>query len=174
MFMAYQPIPVANEFIARFGQVGEIDHMKLQKLLYFTNGWYLGLAGQSLLIENPQVWRYGPVFRWVYNAFSRFGKGYILAPLAGNPFGDGKPDRLNEAALGNVGNLIEWVWGEYGGKTGVQLSDETHAPGTPWQRIAAAHSYTVKPGTEISPREDWEYFAKLVEARGWKAAEFVG
>jgi hypothetical protein len=83
--MAYQPIEVANEFIARFGQGSAIDHMKLQKLLYFTNGWYLGLAGRSLLSENPQVWRYGPVFRWVYNAFSRFGVSMAEKQASNSP-----------------------------------------------------------------------------------------
>jgi uncharacterized phage-associated protein len=171
--MAYNPIPVANEFIARFGQGGTIDHMKLQKLLYFTNGWYLGLAGKPLLTENPQVWRYGPVFRWVYNAFSRFGRGAV-APLSGNPFGGGETDKLEPAAIEDIGKLIDWIWGEYGGKSGVQLSDETHAIGTPWQQIAAANNYSVDLDTEIPPQKDWEYFSKLVQSRGWPVAPFVG
>lgn len=171
--MAYNPITVANEFILRFGDQGEITHMKLQKLLYFTNGWYLGLAGKPLLSENPQVWRYGPVFRWVYNAFSKFGKGGV-APMAGNPFSPGEIDRLDENGNNDIGKLIEWIWNEYGGKSGIQLSDETHALGTPWQEIAAAERYSVPINTEIPPQKDWEYFSKLATSRGWQAAQFTG
>ncbi|MEN8859212.1 Panacea domain-containing protein [Qipengyuania flava] len=170
--MAYTPIKVANEFIARFGEGGDIDHMKLQKLLYFANGWYLGLAGQPLISENPQVWRYGPVFRWLYNAFSKFGRSRITQPVAGNPFANGEPDRLDQAGLEDIGRLIDWIWGEYGGKTGIQLSDETHAPGTPWRRLAEQSGFRVPLDTEIPPHEDYEYFSKLVAARGWTPAPF--
>lgn len=94
--MAMQPIPVANEFIERFGATGHIDPLKLQKLLYFTNGWWLGLTGEPLLTDKPQVWRYGPVFRWVYNAFSRWGNEWIRQPAPGNPLrGNSEPERLD-------------------------------------------------------------------------------
>lgn len=171
--MAYAPIKVANEFIARFGEVAPIDHMKLQKLLYFTNGWYLALAGRPLLTENPQVWRYGPVFRWLYNVFSRFGRSFIREPISGNPFRGGEPDRLDQAGLDDIGDLIDWVWGEYGGKSGIQLSDETHAPGTPWRRIAETSGFRVPLDTEIPPVEDYEYFAQLAKNRGWEPAPFA-
>lgn len=172
--MPVQPIAVANEFIARHGQDGTIDHMKLQKLLYFTNGWWLGLSGDRLLSENPEVWRYGPVFRWVYNAFSKFGRGAVTDMTSGNPLRGTAPLRLSYEETQAVEPVLEWVWGEYGGRTGIQLSNETHAPGTPWQRIAAANNYSVPLGTQIPPREDWEYFAGLARSRGWQAAPFRG
>lgn len=173
-FMTYEPIKVANEFLARYGQDGSIDHMKLQKLLYFTNGWALGLSGEPLLGENPQVWRYGPVFRWLYSAFSRFGRQSIYEPIPGNPFRGGEPDRLSEAEQKSISSLIEWIWAEYGNRTAVQLSDETHAPGTPWRKIAEANNFRVKLDTEIPPAEDYEYFSKLALARGWQPEPFKG
>jgi uncharacterized phage-associated protein len=171
--MPVQPIAAANEILARFGGGSGIDHMKLQKLLYFANGWCLGLTGQPLVVDRPQVWRYGPVFRWVYNAFSRYGNSPILQPAAGNPFG-GEPARLTPEEYGQVGPFLQWIWGEYGGRTGAQLSDETHAPGTPWQRIAATNNYSVPLGTEIPARDDYEYFAQLARARGWDPQPFRG
>lgn len=172
--MPIAPIATANEFIDRFGATGAIDHMKLQKLLYFTNGWWLGLTGEQLLVDRPQVWRYGPVFRWVYNAFNRFGNRSITDLASGNPLDNGNPDRLSAPELARVEPMINWIWGEYGGRTGVQLSDETHAPGTPWQRIAAANNYSVPLGTEIPAHADWEYFSQLASARGWSPAPFRG
>ena len=172
--MPYPPIKIANEFIDRYGEGAPIDHMKLQKLLYFANGWFLGFAGRPLYTENPQVWRYGPVFRWVYNAFSRFGARPIPGPIAGNPFQGGQPDRLDQAGVEDVGRLIDWIWDEYGGKSGTQLSDETHAPGTPWRRIAEANGFRVPLDTEIPPAEDYRYFSQLVAARGWTPAPFQG
>ena len=172
--MLAQPIMIANEFVNSFGGDGNITHMKLQKLLYFTNGWWLGLSGEPLLTENPQVWRYGPVFRGVYNAFNRFGSRPVTQMVPGNPFAGSEPQRLSDDERRRIEPMINWIWGEYGGRTGVQLSDETHAPGTPWQRLAAANAYSVPLNTEILPKDDWEYFAQWAVARGWNAAEFRG
>jgi uncharacterized phage-associated protein len=170
--MSVSPIPIANEFVDRFGGDGNITHMKLQKLLYFANGWWLGLSGERLLSENPQVWRYGPVFRGVYNAFNRFGSRSVTGMVQGNPFAGNQPQRLSAEEKQRVEPMINWIWGEYGGRTGIQLSDETHAPGTPWQCIAAANNYSVPLETEIDPKEDWRYFAQLASSRGWKPAEY--
>ncbi|MBD8552367.1 Panacea domain-containing protein [Sphingomonas sp. CFBP 8764] len=167
-----QPVAFANEIINRFGGAGYIDHMKLQKLLYFSNGWWLGLTGAPLLDERPQVWRYGPVFRGVYNSFSRFGSRPIHELAPGNPFFGGAPERVPAEQLAQIIPTMDWIWGEYGGKSAVQLSDETHAPGTPWQRIAAASNYAVQLNTEIPPAEDWQYFAQLATQRGWTPAPF--
>lgn len=165
-----QPVAFANEMIGRFGTMGYIDHMKLQKLIYFSNGWWLALTGSPLLDERPQVWRYGPVFRGVYNSFSRFGSDPIRTMAPGNPFFGGGPERLPPEQLAQIAPTMDWIWGEYGGKSGVQLSDETHAPGTPWQRIASARNYAVPLNTEIPSAEDWQYFGQLAAQRGWTVA----
>lgn len=172
--MPVAPIPLANEFVDRYGGGNSIDHLKLQKLLYFTQGWWLALNGGQLVSERPQVWRYGPVFRWVYNAFNRYGDRAINAPTSGNPLAGGQPVRLSPQERAAVGPMIDWIWGEYGARSGVDLSNETHAIGTPWQRIAAAHRYSVPLGTEIPARDDWEYFSQLAIQRGWNPAPFAG
>lgn len=136
--------------------------------MYFSNGWWLGLTGEPLVWEKPQVWRYGPVFRGVYNAFSRYGNGKIDAPAPGNPIsGDVPPISVDSQDKQRIQPFLDWIWNEYGGRSGVQLSDETHAPGTPWQRIAASNGYSVPQGTEIPWCEDHAYFANLAIQRGW-------
>lgn len=159
--------------IARFGRQGWIDPLKLQKLLYFTNGWWLGLSGEPLLTERPQVWRYGPVFRGVYNTFSRYGNGRIEHPAPGNPLSpQSAPVMLDANDQTQVDPFLDWVWQEYGGRTGPALSDETHAAGTPWQRIASSRGYSVPIGTEIPTEEDYEYFSTLAKQRGWQPKPF--
>lgn len=161
--MQYAPLAVANELIRR--HPGEVDPMKLQKLLYFANGWWLAAKGRPLLTERPQVWRYGPVFKSVYRDFSRYGRSRIPEPERRSPF-DHNPPFVEGEEADEIRRMLDWIWSGYGHRSGPDLSDETHKPGTPWRNIAERHGYTVDPGTEISTEEDWEYFARLAKARG--------
>ena len=162
--MAYPALRVANELLQLHG---DVSHMKLQKLLYYANGWWLAMEGQPLLNENPQVWRYGPVFRWLYSSLSRFGHADIGKPVPPGPFGPQNLTLEGEQGADNVRNLLSWIWAEHGQKTAIQLSDETHAPGTPWRKIAEEHNFRVPTNTEIPPQLDWEYFASLAQVRGF-------
>lgn len=163
--MAYPAITIANELIARHGSRGAIDPMKLQKLLYFANGWWLALTGAPLIIERPQVWRYGPVYRPIYQRFARYGRNPITQPDAIFPLG-GAVERL-PADDAEVRNLLDWIWAEYGGKSGPALSDETHRLGTPWRKIAEREGFQVPENTVIPLQDDWEYFAQLARDRGF-------
>lgn len=162
--MAYPALKVANELLAKHG---DVSHMKLQKLLYYANGWWLATEGAPLLNEPPQVWRFGPVFRWLYSSLSRFGHSQIGGPVPIGPFGGGdRPTLENEDGVERVRRLLDWIWAEHGAKDAIQLSEETHAPGTPWRKIAEKHNFRVPQNTPIPPQMDWEYFANLARARG--------
>lgn len=161
--MEYPSHQIANEILAAHG---DVSHMKLQKLLYYANGWWLATTGHRLLNENPQVWRYGPVFSYLYRTLSRFGHSNIGGPVKGNPFA-AQPEMLGGGAEEQqVRKLLEWIWEENSTKTAVQLSDETHALGTPWRQIAEKYNFRVPYDVEISPTMDWEFFAKLAQQRG--------
>lgn len=161
--MAYPSIQIANELLSSHG---DLSHMKLQKLLYFANGWWLAINGAPLMSEAPQVWRYGPVYQHLYRIFSRFGHADIGGPVKGNPFAEAPEVLGNSPDDQRVRQLLDWIWAEYGPKSAIQLSDETHAPGTPWRRIAEQHNFRVPFETEISPKDDWEFFASLARQRG--------
>lgn len=168
--MPYRPIQIANELIRRFGPTGQIDPMKLQKLLYFANGWHLGVRGSDLLSERPQVWRYGPVFRSAYRTFSRYGRQSIVEPEPSTPFG-GPPEFVQDADQ-MLESFLSWIWQEYGHMDGPSLSDETHKVGTPWQIIAQQSGYAVPEYTEIPRDLDWRYFSELARQRGYQTAPY--
>lgn len=140
--------------------------MKLQKLLYYANGWWLAINGEPLLSEAPQVWRYGPVYQHLYRTFSRFRHEPIGGPVKGNPFA-AEPEMLGDSEdEGRVRQLLDWIWSEHGAKSAVQLSDETHAVGTPWRDIAEEYNFRIPYNVEISPKRDWKFFAEQAEKRG--------
>ena len=160
--MAHRPLVIANEFLRRHaGNVG-IDHLKLQKLTYLTNGWWLAQKEQSLVTERPQVWRYGPVFRSLYNSLAGFGPRPINRAVG--PFEGATPVLPTYAR--EEANLVDWIWEQYGALTGPQLSNLTHATGTPWRRLAEEFNFVVPESLEIPEEYDREFFLGLAAERG--------
>ena len=52
----------------------DMTHMKLQKLLYYCQGFSLVLLGHPLFPEVIEAWLHGPVVPVVYQAFKHYGK----------------------------------------------------------------------------------------------------
>lgn len=133
---------VANEFL-RLGNAEPgfpiIDQMKLQKLVFYAHGWYLGTRDTPLFDEDFEAWPWGPVSRNIYHQTKKFGKGAVTeriseirevgeGPLNFSFFApDGVPDDLKE--------YIKQVWDIHKLYTGIQLSNSTHAAGEPWTII---------------------------------------
>jgi uncharacterized phage-associated protein len=71
---------VIADLLIAFGQEhGDLfTNLKLQRLLYFAQGWHLGLHGKPLFPEQLQAWPSGPVQPDVYARFSTFGAGPIV------------------------------------------------------------------------------------------------
>jgi uncharacterized phage-associated protein len=103
-----------------------ISTMKLQKLCYMAQGWSLALADQPLFTEDFQAWRNGPVSYTLFNEhrgeFSRQSW----------PAGDGS--RLTERER----IICDAVLANYGALSGLELSELTHQPGTPWSETRRA------------------------------------
>ena len=121
--MAHSAHAIANEFLRRAGQDG-LDPMKLLKLVYLAQGWMLGLYSESLVSDDVEAWRYGPVYRNLYRFVA--GANRIHDRVA-FPF-IGRAPRLDDRET----HLVDQVWQKYGDKSGLQLSALTHAPNSPW------------------------------------------
>lgn len=162
MAVPYAPLAIANEFIDRHGEPYGVEHMKLQKLVYCTYGYWLGHYGTDetrLTSEGPQIWKFGPVFPSLYHALKLFGRREIDAPQASSPFG--APVRVDGDDTG-VLQLIDWVWDRYGHMTSFTLSDLTHRPGTPWHRVATENNFRVAQNTPIPDEYIHEEFCRLL------------
>lgn len=128
------PIAVANFFIEKSMQEGSLlTNMQAVKLTYIAHGWYLGLAGQPLLNEVAQAWKYGPVVPSVYEAFKSYGRNPITQ-LAWQPLPNGSTSNFPLSDKG-LEPFLEKIWQVYGGYSGSELSDMTHQSGTPWDEV---------------------------------------
>ena len=52
-----------------------MTNLRLQKLLYFAQGWHLARFGRPLFDASIEAWPYGPVVPEVYRAYKEYGAG---------------------------------------------------------------------------------------------------
>lgn len=140
--MAYSALAVANAFIKRAqeGRIPELTPMKLQKLLFYVQSWYLRYRGQPLFDDAFCRWTHGPVIPSIYHDFKSYGSGVITNPgstmvsraTSSNPFAyeivipEIDPNDSDAIAF------IEEAVRVYGPHSGWQLSQMTHQQGTAW------------------------------------------
>lgn len=101
-------------------EVGDtITNLKLQKLLYYAQGFHLALYKKPLFEESLLAWEHGPVVREVYNVYSRHSSAAIPVP-------DEKV-----ALTKTEQELVTNVWKVYGQFSAWRLREMTHSE-SPW------------------------------------------
>ncbi len=113
---------VARELRARLP--GGAGRAKIQKLLYYCQGWHLAHYGEPMFAERIEAWKDGPVVAtlWADEQHDR--------PVPGR----------HEVSASYL-DVLEYVVDRYGGDTGAQLIDRTHGE-TPWKSIAESAGWT--------------------------------
>lgn len=127
-----------------------LTHLRLQKLLYYTQGWSLGLFGTTLFRERIEAWAHGPVVRDVYPRFANFGNQPIP------PEGIAAAAGLSEDEQEIIGS----VWEAYKGFSATSLRDKTHDE-PPWKDARKGFSPAEKCENEITPESMHKFFSAL-------------
>jgi uncharacterized phage-associated protein len=114
---------VADYFLASVdSEVGDnLSNLKLQKLLYYAQGFHLALHGTPLFGDPIQAWAHGPVVPSVYHRYKAHGSGAIPGPSSFDP------DRYD----GEVRSLLDEILQVYGQFSAWKLRDMTHVE-PPW------------------------------------------
>ncbi len=99
-----------------------ISNLKIQKLLYYAQGFHLALFGRALFDEPIEAWRHGPVVRQVYAEYADYGSGSIPYPE------NFDLDRLSEEER----DLSDEVYEVYGQYSAWRLREMTHSE-PPWR-----------------------------------------
>ena len=61
---------VAKYIIHRFQEAGDpVTNLKLQKLLYYVQGWHLGIFKNPAFNDEFEAWVHGPVIPEVFHAY---------------------------------------------------------------------------------------------------------
>ena len=138
---------IVSEYILSLSEpeVGDIiSNLKLQKLLYYCQGFHLAIYKKPLFEDRIEHWTYGPVVPNVYHEFKKYGDAHIPIPK-GSDFSVLSKDQKE---------LIDDVYDDYGQFSAWKLRDMTHQE-PPWNKT--------KDNEEISHEQLSSYFITCVE-----------
>lgn len=141
MFEKWTPLPaktVARWFINHADRdAGEaITQLKLQKLVYYADAWFLANFDKPLIIEEFEAWAHGPVVPALYTKYKSHGWN-ALPPESG--------ERVPPDVQGFLGAVFD-EYGQYGAK---KLEQMTHHE-APWREARAGLSPEAASKTKIS------------------------
>lgn len=99
-----------------------ISNLKLQKLLYYSQGCFLALRDKPLFDSPIEAWTYGPVVPEVYHLYKSYGSSAIDSS-----------DIIfdTDLILPEDRNILEEVYSEFGQYSAAKLVKMTHEE-TPW------------------------------------------
>lgn len=120
-----------------------ISNLKMQKLLYYAQGFHLALYNKPLFPEKITAWQYGPVVKEIYEAYSEYSYGAIP-----------KPRRINKKVFdAKTMDFLKEVYQVYGQYSALRLMQLTHSE-PPWKNT--------KIGDEITTDKLHDFFKSLV------------
>lgn len=76
--MSYKVLDIANKLLSMSESYGDfMTNMKLQKMLYYQQGYHLALFNTPLFDDEIEAWMYGPVVPCVYEEYKINGNNII-------------------------------------------------------------------------------------------------
>lgn len=75
---------VADFFLSPFEEEDgeQISNLKLQKLLYYAQGYALAILNRPLFAENIEHWQHGPVVPCIYRTYKNTAAAHCLRPIS--------------------------------------------------------------------------------------------
>lgn len=136
---------VAEYFLAQCSpECGDtISNLKLQKLVYYAQGFHLALYDEPLFNEQIKAWQHGPVVSTLYGHYSHCRSAAIPPP-----------DKIPLSIYSKkVRKLLNEIWKVYGQFSAWKLRNLTHSE-PPFQNTP--------PNGVITRASMKEYFATLL------------
>ena len=142
-------LKMANYLVAFSRRYGDpISNLKLQKLLYYAEGWYLAIYSKSLFSTSIQAWPRGPVVYPIWKHFS----GYRWKPIT-------RPVQTTHLSK-RVEKHIEELMGVYGDFSAYSLENMTHQE-EPWIEARQGLQDGERSNRVISRETMRTYFSEL-------------
>src|SRR5580698_3002223 len=143
-------LEIAKLFIRLAAQEEEpefLTHLRVQKLLYYAQGWHLAMKGAPLFPEPLKAWKHGPVIREVYDHFR--GHGFRAIPKS-----QGNSTELIPA---EAQDFVQSIWAGYRGFSALRLREMTHRE-APWMSARKGLKDDARSTAEITKASMREFF----------------
>lgn len=131
---------------------GDITNLKLQKLLYYSQGWYLALNnGQPLFNDRIEAWVHGPVVPIVFRKYRDFKWSRLPAEIPLNDLTTNASEHIDEV-ISVYGHLSPW-----------DLERMTHSE-DPWKEARGTLSPDMPSSVPIGLESMRRFFARQANA----------
>lgn len=139
-----------------------VSNLKLQKLLYFIQGFSLAAANTPIFSEEIEAWGFGPVVPSVYHTFKKFGSNNIPKVKSYYheyaesfvDYNDNKIADYDKEFIDSIVNMLK----KY---SATDLVEITHVKGSPWDQVYSPNKKNIKISNGIIK----EYFKKEYEKK---------
>jgi uncharacterized phage-associated protein len=141
--------------------IGKMSHLKLQKLLYFIEGYHLAYFSTNLIDDDFEAWVHGPVSRKIYNELKDKSVIYSDITYIAEQDAPTPSIMLSRLLTSDQVDLINEVLGLYGNETGFTLESITHQQ-TPWIKARECYNPADKCEEKIQKEEMQSYFKQFL------------
>lgn len=139
-----------------------MSHLKLQKLIYFVEGYHLAyFRGKSLINDEFEAWAHGPVSKSLYNELKRYSILYDDLEYVKKDDEISPIDVLHSQLCSSQIELIDEVIQLYIGESGMTLEGITHQQ-PPWIIARQGLPPYAKCNNVIDKSLMQEYFSNLI------------
>lgn len=119
-----------------------VSNLKLQKLLYFVQGFFLCIKNQPCFNEEIEAWDFGPVVPEVYHQYKFFGSNgipvtdyYEYVEYDGHDMISFKKRKLSEISFSEIDkNILNMVLNRLKSYSATALVNITHSQ-DPWKKV---------------------------------------
>lgn len=130
-----------------------ITNKKLQKLLYYSQAWFITLKSSPLFKEKIEAWVHGPVVRDIYFNFKSFNSNPIVKEIS--------EDVISKIPK-DIKKFLDDVWSVYGKFDSSYLEMLTHSE-TPWQKAREGLTIDEISENEISIDSMKEFYSSKLK-----------
>jgi uncharacterized phage-associated protein len=117
----YTALQIARYFINKGlseKDTAKLTQLKLQKILYYAQGWHLANYDKPLFEDPIEAWKYGPAIRSIYQEFKDSGNSTLDVPIEEWEIKKIDPDTKK---------FLDDVWEVYKKYSGSDLITTTHS-----------------------------------------------
>jgi uncharacterized phage-associated protein len=144
---------VCDYIILKVCEAGEsLNHLKLQKLLYYAQAWHFAFYRQPLFDGKFQAWIHGPVNRQIYDRLA--SKSLYSDVTVEDISGDFDTNQVSGEDQMHIDDVIE----AYAKYRGSQLEEMTHQE-LPWIEARKGYRPSERCEVEIDERSMQSYYA---------------
>ncbi len=146
-------LDVANYLIHLADAAEEPDHLtqlRLQKLLYYVQGWSLALRSRPIFADAIEAWAQGPVVPSVYKHFEK-ASGFLIAQPT--------PSLKDEER-----EFIQEVWHTYKDYSALKLRDMIRRE-SPWKHARQGFGPAEFGRVEITQEALQDHFSKKAKTK---------